>query len=129
MEDRCKTCAHFGEMSEYDWCHECAMECNHYKPTGDLISRKAARIAVYGYEMQTGIAEMPLEFVHNKIDELPSVPAVPLDKLCEWLSVHAGRPIDCVGHVCSKCEFDGTGVGQEMCWKALITKWMNEKED
>ena len=39
MDDRCKACAHFGEMSEYDWCHECNMECDHYKPLDELNLR------------------------------------------------------------------------------------------
>ena len=83
----------------------------------DLINRKAARTAVYGYEMQTGIAEMPLEFAHNKIDKVPSVPAVPLDKLCEWLSGYAEPPLDALT-MCDN-EFEA--------WKLTLTKVMEEE--
>ena len=79
----------------------------------DLISRKAARTAVYGYEMQTGIAEMPLEFAHNKIDEVPSVPAVPLDKLCEWLEDNASLPY-------------GTSLSRH-AWRQMITSDLKEE--
>lgn len=79
----------------------------------DLISRKAAITAVYGYEMQTGIAEMPLEFAHNKIDEVPSVPAVPLDKLCEWLEDNASM-------------YHGTHVSRH-AWKRMITSDLKEE--
>ena len=64
-----------------------------------------------------------------KVKEQPTIEAVPLEPLCEWLSGHAGRPMDCVGHLCGKCEFDGVGVGQEKCWENLIRKWMEEQHD
>ena len=67
--------------------------------------------------------------VADALDDIPIIPAVPLEPLCEWLSGHAGRPMDCVGHLCGKCEFDGVGVGQEKCWENLIRKWMEEQHD
>ena len=45
------------------------------------------------------------------IEELPSVPAVPLDKLCEWLEVHARTPIYNLRHTAE-------------WWKESLTKWM-----
>lgn len=96
----------------------------------DLISRKAARTAVYGYEMQTGIAEMPLEFAHNKIDKVPSVPAVPLDKLCEFLE-KCGADSYCgtCKQIMGECFTDGRGCGSEHFWKELLTKWMEEQHE
>ena len=85
----------------------------------DLISRKAARTAVYGYEMQTGIAEMPLEFAHNKIDKVSSVPAVPLDKLCEYLN----SVIDpCI--ICKESQGPQCNEKREGCWERVLEKWM-----
>lgn len=57
---------------------------------------------------------------------VPSVPAVPLDKLCEMLSksnVNVPCNDDCEG-----CEaFDGTG-DTVNCWKITLTKWMEEQD-
>ncbi len=86
----------------------------------DLISRKVARAAVYGYEMQTGIAEMPLEFAHNKIDEVPSIPAVPLDKLCEWLAERYEPPYALI---------DIDFRQQKEIWMLALTKWMEETKE
>ena len=95
----------------------------------DLISRKAAIEAIKEllYEPDS-VQYIWSSDALSAVKHAHSVPAVPLDKLCEWLSDHAGRPIDCQDHLCGKCEFDDVGVGQEMCWKALITKWMEEEE-
>ena len=92
----------------------------------DLISRKVARAAVYGYEMQTGIAEMPLEFAHNKIDEVPSVPAVPLDKLCEWLAKFA-NPCK----IGIRCYYDNDRdcMPTVECWRYVLKKWMEETKE
>ena len=30
--DSCEQCAHYHAEDEYDWCHECMMECDHFKP-------------------------------------------------------------------------------------------------
>ena len=30
-EERCEQCAHYHSEDEYDWCHECMMECDHFK--------------------------------------------------------------------------------------------------
>ena len=91
----------------------------------DLIDRAAVKAGMMKYGFLA-----PDMTVHEFIeDELPTIEAVPLEPLCEWLSGHAGRPMDCVGHLCGKCEFDGVGVGQEKCWENLIRKWMEEQHD
>ena len=66
--------------------------------------------------------------VDKLIQNAPSVPAVPLDKLCEWLDYHAGKPLDCVGEQCIKCKFGVTDSGNGNCWKAMLTKWMEEQD-
>lgn len=92
----------------------------------DLISRKAA-LELLG-------EPHPLD--HNaiadvqKIIALPSVPAVPLDKLCEWLTANR------VSIPCRLCEYDDAGectVQNDMSkpcpnttrdWRRVITNWM-----
>ena len=32
LNDRCEQCAHYHADDEYDWCHECMMECDHFEP-------------------------------------------------------------------------------------------------
>ena len=68
----------------------------------------------------------------SAMEEAPSVPAVPLDKLCELLSKGA-YPCTILSE--SLCPFEkciDTGrysndVSKE-CWKAVLTKWMEEQD-
>ena len=32
VDSHCGQCAHYHSDDEYDWCHECMMECDHFKP-------------------------------------------------------------------------------------------------
>jgi len=52
------------------------------------------------------------------IEELPAVPAVPLDKLCEWLAGYAEPPLDALT-ICDN-SLDA--------WKMTLTKWMEEQD-
>ena len=65
--------------------------------------------------------------VYVLIERQPSVPAVPLDKLCEWLNVHCGRPNYCNDRLCGECNLDDEGFEYEPCWKTLLTEWMEEQ--
>ena len=105
----------------------------------DLISRKAA-IEALG-ERPENWTDTPAEIeavrsYDNAIDDLksvPSVPSVPLDKLCEWLET------DCILS-CVSCEhlFGGQWCKQHpelpyRChrkehWKDALTKWMEEED-
>ena len=89
----------------------------------DLISRKEAIEAT----------EDPVikGYVLYALENIPSVPAVPLDKLCEWLAEHYGSPcqlaeIDCY----PQCEPDENGecygmrTDDKRCWHDYLTKWM-----
>ena len=63
----------------------------------DLISRKAVLDGMMKYGFLA-----PDMTVHEFVeDELPSVPAVPLDKLCEWLAIMTEPGTD------PACEPDG----------------------
>lgn len=66
----------------------------------DLISRKAAIEACIEVSKQeeeySKMWATGLRYAKRILTEIPSVPAVPLDKLCEWLRDHAGKPLDCI---------------------------------
>lgn len=85
----------------------------------DLISREAAIEAV---KIPNGEYSNPSERhgiiiarveARRRIREIPSVPAVPMDKLCEWLQENAsltyGTLISAAG------------------WKHELTRWMEEQ--
>ena len=56
------------------------------------------------------------------IQSIPPVPAVPMDKLCEWLA-RANGPVPC-NDDCENCTvFDGTG-NTVNCWKKIVSEWM-----
>ena len=102
----------------------------------DLIDRAAAvdylmlNMGWYdedGREVDDSVEKRPI--IEDLVSGIPTIPAVPLEPLCEWLSDHAGRPMDCIDKLCGKCEFDGVGVGQEKCWENLIRKWMEGKHE
>ena len=98
----------------------------------DLISREAA-LEELG-ECPENWTDSPEEieavnswcFAADVINSAPTVPAVPLDKLCEMLcksNVNVPCNDDCEG-----CEaFDGTGDTLN-CWKVTLTKWMEEQD-
>lgn len=85
----------------------------------DLISRESAIDAVK-HAWAKGLE--PSQY----IEIIPSVPAVPLDKLCEWLQYnHVIAPCD---NDCENCvAYDGTGNIAE-CRKMVLTKWMEEQD-
>lgn len=67
--------------------------------------------------------------VYGLIERQPSVPAVPLDKLCEWLAGNAWHIdcSDCDGEHCDCPQlYDDSGSSPEF-WKAKLSKWMEEQ--
>ena len=54
--------------------------------------------------------------LRSAIEEAPTVPAVPLDKLCEWLEVHARTPIYNLRHTAE-------------WWKEELERWMEEQDE
>lgn len=80
----------------------------------DLISRKAIRDGMMKYGFHA--PDMTVhEFVEN---ELPSVPAVPLDKLCEWLSEKCRMTIGGL-----HCRFP------KETWKQILNEWMEGQHE
>lgn len=89
----------------------------------DLISRKAAVEAIRAWAEQPVIRKsrdfepkgkaIVLDMI-GVVTEQPSVPAVPLDKLCEWLRENAllsyKTPLSIAG------------------WKYELTQWMEEQD-
>ena len=92
----------------------------------DLISRKAAiKFAKEQMIKETGAyskgrnaAFLIMKSALNNPDAIPSVAAVPLDKLCEWLAGYAEPPLDAL-IICDN-PFEA--------WKMALTKWMEEQD-
>lgn len=87
----------------------------------DLTSKSAVRDGMMKYGF---IA--PDMTVHEFVeDELPSVPAIPLDKLCEWLERYATMDCDGCREAFGSCEDTEPSVcNSRERWKAMLTKWM-----
>lgn len=100
----------------------------------DLISRKALvndlcedrEEGTFAFtDEQAEAADKILRYVVGRIGAQPSVPAVPLDKLCEMLA-RANVPVPC-NDDCENCTaFDGTG-NTVNCWKKIMLEWMEEQ--
>ena len=85
----------------------------------DLISRERA-IDAAKHAWAKGLE--PSQY----IEIIPTVPAVPLDKLCEMLDKY-NVTVPC-NDDCEGCEaFDGTG-DTINCWKVTLAKWMEEQD-
>lgn len=101
----------------------------------DLISRKAAIEAIHDIVFEKCIAdeEADDESTYKEksamfkahqdslmaIIHIPSAPAVPLDKLCEWLADNADCP---PGH--STLQSDCLKPDCKACWKTVVQEWM-----
>ena len=86
----------------------------------DLTSRKAVRDGMMKYGFHA-----PDMTVHEFVeDELPSVPAVPLDKLCEYLNSVIYPCIICKESPGPQCNAKRKG-----CWNRVLTKWMEGLDD
>lgn len=46
--EHCKRCVHYEEDSEYDYCHMCVMETDHFKPKQEEDHEKQKGSAGYG---------------------------------------------------------------------------------
>ena len=102
----------------------------------DLISRKALRrkvqkVAVEAWKLKmTASVETVMNQFLDFLEQAPSVPAVPLDKLCEWLERYATMDCDGCREAFGSCE-DEENQEVSVCnsrerWKAMLTKWMEE---
>jgi hypothetical protein len=108
----------------------------------DLISRKAAieyLMTNMGWTDEDGYAvddaDEKRAHIEDLINGIPTVPAVPLDKLCEWLTENR------VSIPCRLCEYDDAGkctVQNDMSkpcpnttrdWRRVITNWMEGLDD
>lgn len=93
-----------------------------YDNMDDLISRKAAMKAVEEYVRLRGMP--PSEYATNVIKRLPSVHAVPLDKLCKWLAKNAILKCNACREYFKNC-YGSCGDSSEH-WEIMLTKWMEE---
>ena len=93
-----------------------------------LISREAAIEALGERPENWTDSPEELEAVRaydNAVDNLkavPSVPAVPLDKLCEYLNSVIYPCIICKESPGPQCNAKRKG-----CWNRALTKWMEEQ--
>lgn len=94
----------------------------------DLIDRKAL-LKELSVHPEGGLRSIKEEFlmleVREEIRNAPTIPAVPLDKLCEWLAVCTDDPpcISLRGYDCDKVCREKKPSDAE-CWETVITKWM-----
>lgn len=107
----------------------------------DLISRKALIESMGlenavkwgnkdGYQQANSYSTMMRYEIKDSIDCQPSVPAVPLDKLCEWLERYATMNCDGCREAFGSCEDTEPSVcNSRERWKAMLTKWMEGLED
>ena len=116
----------------------------------DLISREAAieefedmvtSVSVYGESAEARYAtNARIRFI-EKLNSIPSVPAVPLDKLCEllaemyhcpgsgWPSSNRACHPDCPDEAFEKlCGTDCDKHTDVERWKAFLTNWMEGLE-
>ena len=56
--------------------------------------------------------------LRSAIEEAPTVPAVPLDKLCEWMAGYAEPPLDALTICDNPVE----------AWKMTLTELMEEQD-
>ena len=87
----------------------------------DLISKKSL-LAAYD-EKHKG----PAGGARKLIEDAPLIPAVPLDKLCEWLEGFAAMECEGCRATIGSCE--GDDGDESVCnsrerWKKMLTKWM-----
>lgn len=89
----------------------------------DLVKRKDALSAIDGIEtggLEGGTVAKALCFASVKSRSMvPTIEAVPLEPLCEWLAEYAAPPIR------SPHALYGSLKG---AWMAYLRKWMQEQE-
>ena len=94
----------------------------------DLISKKAAVSGISDLLMlDLKGARLPVyNEVYHAIWDIPSVPAVPLDKLCEWLAERYEPPYALIDIDKLKRPIDFRQ--QKEIWMSALTKWMEEQD-
>ena len=99
----------------------------------DLISRKALlndmcedrEEGTFDFtDEQEEAADKIIRYIIDRIQAQPSVPAVPLDKLCEWLAQRYEPPHELVDIDKLKMPIDFRQ--QKEIWMNALTKWMEE---
>ena len=103
----------------------------------DLIDREAA-IEAIDHEREIllnqgrdGAEHVVVHHARRLIEDMPTILAVPLDKLCEWLGNSFSDPPCCVlENVRCKMECRGfSHMDYSECWRYILTKWMEGLEE
>ena len=81
-------------------------------------------------ESQAEAADKIVYYVVKIIQDIPSVNAVPLDKLCEWLAGNAWHLdcSDCDAEHCDCPQWHDDSGSSPAFQKAKLTKWMEEQD-
>ena len=95
----------------------------------DLISRKAAvsRISDLLISELEGKRIPTWNEVYHAIGDIPSVPAVPLDKLCEWLAKRYEPPY--TQKDLDELKFPMEQKQQRDIWHRVLTEWMEGPDE
>lgn len=90
----------------------------------DLISRKSVAEKMLYRRDYVGRPSDPDCIIADE----PSVPAVPLEPLCEWLAKTKTPPCE-IGLIGFKCVDVSLNCSDyEKCWKMAFAKWMEEQD-
>ena len=87
----------------------------------DLISRKSVAKKMLYRRDYVGRPSDPDCIIADE----PSIPSVPLDRLCEWLERYATMDCDGCREAFGSCEDTEPSVcNSRERWKAMLIKWM-----
>lgn len=78
-------------------------------------------------DSQAEAADKIIVYVTKRINAQPSIPAVPLDKLCEWLAEHY-EPLYSMADI-YKLKMPIDFNQQKEIWRAAIIRWMEEQDE
>lgn len=95
----------------------------------DLISRKKVLDVLNELDLPDVHAALPvslmLGIVKKTLEPVPSVPAVPLEPLCEWLGKQGMLAPCYFDQKCDKCELKPYWQNKKSeCWRFVLNKWM-----
>ena len=80
---------------------------------------------------QAEAVDKVMRYINDRIQAQPSVPAVPLDKLCVWLTKF-GCPCEINEDMCDEAHGVDRCIGifnsSAFCWQYWLTKMMEEQD-
>lgn len=92
----------------------------------DLISREAL-VDLAKSERKTCGKDYDFDGLLSDIENAPTIPAVPVDKLCEWLA-HYVNPCKMGTRCYYPDDNDSDCMPSKECWRYVLTKWMEGQD-